>query len=85
MYLTLWEPIPKGTMTMTHAYNVTCTDPHGGQGVRTPTLEYHKAIGFLINTCLDPIENKTKNYQLGHHWPASVKWRFAGGLMIARF
>ena len=33
-------------------------DPEGEQGVwTTPFLENHKAIGLIINTGLDPIEN----------------------------
>ena len=33
-----------------------CADPEGGAGGPDPP-ENHKAIGFLINTDLDPMEN----------------------------
>ena len=63
----------------------------GGQGVRTPPLKNHKAIGFLSNTGPDPLKNHkaTKpNSMLGHHRPASetpFKWRFTGALMMVHF
>ena len=40
----------------------TCTDPDGGEGVRTPpppplSLKNHKAIEFLSSTGPDPLKN----------------------------
>ena len=43
-------------------FYITCADPEGGQGVRTPPLENYKNIGFLSNTGLDPLKSyKTTN------------------------
>ena len=39
-----------------------------GRGTEPP-LENHKAIGFLSNTVLEPMENH-KNSMLAHYWPA---------------
>ena len=64
---------------------------HRGSG---PSPENYKAIGFVSNTGLDPLENQkatklpSQHSILGHHWPASetpLKWRFAAGRMLARF
>ena len=62
----------------------------GKTGGPDPPLENHKAIGFLINTGVDPMENQLpwQHSMLGHHRPTSetpLKWRFAGGSMMARF
>ena len=74
---------------MTH---LPCADPEGGQGVRTPPppLENHKNIGFLGNAGPDLLKITKLLIQhslLGHHRTASetpLKWRFAGGSMMAR-
>ena len=61
---------------------VTCADPEGGQGVRTP-LENYKNIGFLSNTGPDPLKITKLPIQhsmLDHH--RTFKWRFAGGPQI---
>ena len=61
----------------------------GGQGVKTP-LKNHKNIGFLSNTCPDPLKNHkaTKpDSMLGHHRQDSempFKWHFTGRLIMAR-
>ena len=39
------------------SYFRACTDPEGGDRGSGPLLENHKAIGFHINTGLDPMEN----------------------------
>ena len=60
----------------------------GGQGVRTP-LKNHKNIGFLNNTCLDPLKiakPPSQHSMLCNHQHASetpFKWRLAGGPMMA--
>ena len=68
-----------------------CVGVGGGQEVRTPPEKSQCYIGFLSNTCPDPLK-KLQNYQasiqgFGHHWVASetpFKWRFAGGPIMAR-
>ena len=61
----------------------------GGAGVRPPSPENHKIIGFLCNTGPDPLKNqKATNpaFNVGQHLPASetpFQWRFAGGPMVA--
>ena len=60
----------------------------GWAGVRTPSLNNRKTIGFLSNTGLDPLNNHkaTKHSMLDHHRHASetpFKWRFTGGPMMA--
>ena len=51
--------------------------------------ENHNNIGFLSNTCPDPLKITKLRGQhsfLGYHWHASqtpFKWHFSGGLMIA--
>ena len=41
-----------------NANSLNCmSGPEGGQGVQTPPLENHKAIGFLSNTGPGPLEN----------------------------
>ena len=50
-------------------------------------MEKHKAVNFLRNTGLEPLES-TKLPMSGHHRTASdapFKCRFAGGPMVARF
>ena len=72
-----------------------CTDPGGGggggnRGSGAP-LKNHKNIGFISNTGLDPLKNHKAIKPaliLGHHQHTSetpFKWRFVGGLMLARF
>ena len=71
---------------------LTCPDPEGGQGVRTP-LKNHKNIGFLSSTGPDPLKNHKATkpaFNVGSLWHQSAretpfKWRFAGGLMMALF
>ena len=67
---------------------------HSGVGAGDPdALETYKAIGsigYLRNTGLAPLEkNKAiKHSKVIHHRPASeppLKWRFAGGSMMACF
>ena len=67
----------------------TWANPEGGTGVRTP-LENHKNIGFLSNTCPNPLKNykaTTPAFNVGpssHAREMPFKWRFAGGPMMAR-
>ena len=50
-----------------------------------PPLKYHKNIGFLSNTGPDPLENHKTTKPAFNVWPSSaLKWRFAGGPMMAR-
>ena len=69
---------------------LTCADPEGGKGVRTSPGN-HKNIGSFSNTGPDPLENdKTTKpaFIVGLssvHWRNAIKWRFAGGPMMARF
>ena len=75
----------------TVCHNTASMDPEGGggQGVKTP-LKNHKNIGFLSNTCPDPLKNHkaTKpDSMLGHHRQDSempFKWHFTGRLIMAR-
>ena len=70
-----------------------CADPEGGRGVGGPDphLENHKAIGFLINTGTDPMENYEATKPAFNVGPSSAssetsfKCRFADGPMVARF
>ena len=70
-----------------------CADPEGGQGVRIPPtpFENYKNIGFLSNTCPDPLKITKLPIQhsmLGLHWPASetpFKWRANDGSLIVVF
>ena len=60
-----------------------------GQGVWNTPLKNHKNIGFLSNTCPDPLKTPkaTKpDSMLGHHRHASetrFKWLIVGGPMMA--
>ena len=69
---------------------VSCGDPEGGQGVRTP-LKNNTNIGFLSNTGPDTrkiIKLPIQHLMLGHHRLASqtpFKWRFAGVQMMVHF
>ena len=45
---------------MSETESAACTDPEGGgggQGIRIPPLENHKAIGFLNKSGPNPLEN----------------------------
>ena len=67
-----------------------CADPEGGRGPDHP-WKNHKAIGFLAILVRSlKISTKLPSQHLipGHHWPAcktALKWRFAGGSIMARF
>ena len=67
----------------------TCSHVQIQRGTGAPQKN-HKNIGFLSNTGLDPLKiTKLPNQHsmLGHHRHASetsIKWRFAGGSMMAR-
>ena len=60
----------------------------GGGGWGSRPLENLKIIGFLWNTGPDPLENHKATSNV---MPSSarlrnaIKWRFAGGLMMAHF
>ena len=61
------------------------------EGSRPPPLKNHLNIGFLNNyTCPNPLKItklQSQHSMLGHHRHASetpLKWRFAGGTMMAR-
>ena len=71
-----------------------CADPEGGGtgGPDPPTpLKNHKNIGFLSNTGQDSLKNHKATEPAFNVGPSSarqrnaIKWRFAGGLMMARF
>ena len=48
----------ESNQTNKHTNSLTkCADPEGGQGVRTPSEKSPKCIGFLSNTCSDPLKN----------------------------
>ena len=61
----------------------------GGQGVRTPQKN-HKHTGFLRNTGQDSLKNHIATKPAFNVGPSSacqrntIKWRFAGGPMMAR-
>ena len=64
----------------------------GGAGVSEPPLKNHKVIGYLSNTCPDPMRNLNKlpslHSMLSHHRPESetpFKWLLAGRPMMVRF
>ena len=67
---------------------ISCADPEGGTGVRTPQKN-HKNIGFLFLSGTPENHKATKPaFNVGPSWHASempFKWRFAGGPMMARF
>ena len=44
--------------------SITCLDPEGGHGVRTP-LENYKNIGFLSNTGPDPLKTTKPVFNIG--------------------
>ena len=62
----------------------------GGAGGQDPPLEYHKNIGFLAISGLDPlkiVKLPSQLSNLGHNWHGSktpFKWRFAGRPKMAR-
>ena len=72
--------------------DLSSADPEGGGSgdPDPPPLKIHKNIGFLSNIGLDPLKITklpSQHLMLGHHWHASetpLKWRFAGGSMMAR-
>ena len=75
-----------------HCHHVQIQRGGGGGVWIPPPLKNHKNIGFLCNTAPNPLKNHKatkiprKHSMLGHHRPASetpLKWRFAGGPMIA--
>ena len=67
-----------------------CVCVCGGTGARAP-LENHKVIGFLSNSVPDLLENHKATKpafnvgQLLARQRNAIQWRFAGGLMMARF
>ena len=81
--------------TLISTGHLTCQDPEGeGTGGQAPhplPLKDHKAIGFLTRTGPNPMKItklSSQNSMFGHHGPACetpLKWRFTGGLMMARF
>ena len=74
-------------------FNGPCTDPEGGQGIRTPPppLKNHKNIGFLSNTGPDPLKNHKATKPtfnvgpLSAHQRNAISMPFAGGQMMAHF
>ena len=76
----------QGTVDFVHRL-VTCADPEGGQGVRTPPLKNHKNIGFSSNTGPDPLNIVATKpaYNVGSSSARqrnAILWRFAGGPMM---
>ena len=73
--------------------SLTCADPEGRQGVRTPPpLEKnHQNIGFLSNTGPAPLKNHKATESVFNFGPLSarqrnaIKWRLADGPMMARW
>ena len=69
--------------------DLTWANPDGGTGGLDP-LENHKNIRFLSNTGPDSLKNykaTTPAFNVGpssHARETPLKWRFAGGPMIAR-
>ena len=57
--------------------NTTCVNPEGGQGVRTPQLVNHKAIGLLSDTDPDPLENHKPTKTAFNIGPLSARQRNA--------
>ena len=80
---------------LTYMYEI-CSDPEGGQGVRTPPpLKNHKNIGFISNTGPDPLKNNKTTKPvlnvgptLAHQRNAismAFRWRADYGLILAVF
>ena len=66
-----------------------CTDPEGGQGIRTPTLKNHKNVGFSSNTGSDHLKSAATKpaFNVGSSSARqrnAILWRFAGGPIMAR-
>ena len=53
----LWQNLTNTCNWQDNEGPISCADPVGGQGVRTPSPENHKNIGFLSNTGPDPLKN----------------------------
>ena len=70
---------------------VPCTDPEGGQGVRTPTLKKHKNVEFLSITGPDPLKfskilKATKPaFSVGLSSACHLNVFFAGGPMMPAY
>ena len=73
-----------------------CSDPEGGQGVRTPLpLKNHKNIGFLCNTGPDPLKNHKTAKQAFNVGPSfarqrntiemAFRWRANDGRLLVVF
>ena len=73
-------------------HGLSCADPEGGTGGPDPPppRKITKNIGFLSNTDPEPLKITklpSQHSRLGQHRPASetpLKWRFAGGPLMAR-
>ena len=64
--------------TPPEAEKLSCADPEGGPGVRTPPpLKNHKNIGFLSNSDPDPLKNYKATEPAFNVGPSSARQRNA--------
>ena len=80
---TIWAKLLKRLQTNKGWSKIACADPEGRTGGPDPPLQFHKNIGFLSNTGLDPLKITkllSQHLILGHY--RHTHWRAEDGSLI---